>query len=135
MDYDYDHLPREQRQRYVAIEERLRGASGRMPPVWEMERRKEHLTNIRPRMARRLKVISYVAIPTLIAVVLAIFAYRFGGLHFESELVLASALGTILTPVLIVDTWARWPFFKMPGSVEDLDRELSILATYIERKT
>lgn len=88
-------------------------------------------------MASRLKVLSYVAIPTLIAVVLAIFAYRFGGLHFESELVLvlAAALGTILTPVLIVDTWARWPFLKMPRSVEDLDRELSILATYIERKT
>ena len=86
-------------------------------------------------MARRLKVLSYVAIPTLIAAVLAIFAYRFGGLTFASEWVLASAFGIILTPFLIVETWARWPLFKMPMSVEDLDRELSILATYIERKT
>ena len=92
MDYDYDHLPREQRQRFIAIEERLRGASGRMPPVWEMQRRKEHLTNVRPRMARRLKVLSYVAIPTLIAAVLAIFAYRFGGLTSRTTVPFSSLM-------------------------------------------
>ncbi|MEQ8556707.1 MAG: hypothetical protein RIB03_00185 [Henriciella sp.] len=135
MERDYDHLPKQQRQRAIAIEDRLRGPSGRMPLVWELVRRKEHLQKVRPRMEKRFKTVLMISIPTVIAAGIVLLGSRLGWLDFSSDLAFAAVCAAIVAPYFAVEAWARWPILNMPNNVNELDLELTILDTYIERKS
>ena len=134
MERDYDHLSKAERKQAIEIEERLRGPSGRMPLAWELKRRKEHLEKIKPRLEKRFRLLLLVSAPIGVIAFIIWIASRLGWLNFSNDWAMVALLAVVLLPAGLVELWARWPLINMPGSMDELNTELMILDTYIERK-
>ena len=135
MDYDYDHLPKEQRQRSVQIEERLRGPSGKMPAIWEMKRRVEFLEKARSVVAKRSRYIKILT-PFYVVIVFALLAMsKSGSIEVVPNWVALLVMAIVTLPYAIVVGAHLIPFIQIPATTDDLELELNVLDTYIERKS